>query len=393
MRLAQFAIAYVFAGASAALACLFGLLSATGYFAIAKALGLALVAIGGCHGPAWCAELRRSHGLFAAIFAGLATAACLAVTLASGLGTISGGGAELRAERTKASGDRRRADGELSRLQGERGRLTISRPADAVAADLATSRASPLYKASEGCEPERIVGKQTREHCRAHRQLEGEHATAARGDDLDAKIARIVAQLGEAPPDREADPQAHALAILLQLPVELVTALYALGASLALELAGMVAMMVARSPPRGNCNAHYKLLEVAPEPEPDAKPNSVTAKANSVSAVRIRPQRPAPVIASPAPPAPSAAVVPIGRGGVFGSIRKYALARLKPADGERLEMRAAFEDYKRWCAEGGLTPAPLAKFLDEIEATCETATIGIVAEGDKVYCVGVTLAA
>lgn len=375
----QWVIAYAFACSSAVLASLYGVLSATGYYAGAKAAILGLVAFGGCHGPAYASTLKRSSGKPAAGLAVFAAGMCLIVTLWGGLGTIAGGGEEMRAERTKAAGDARRDGETLSRLKLERSRLE-ARPAAVVSADLTTARASPLYKSTEGCAPERITGPKARDHCKQYRQLEGELAAAEETARLDAQIVTVDGRLAHAPPPLEADPQASAFSRLTGLSVEFSAALYALAASLALEAMAMVAMMVVwaerRAPPV--CTPVDKPAQV--------NPTAYKRERHTIThSVKVRPPQ--------SPPIQPANVVTMQRATVFGSIRKFYEACLTPAAGDRLELQAVFVRYQGWCREGSLAPAPLEKFLDEIEAVCRKADIAISAEGDKVYCVGVRLAA
>lgn len=371
MRAWKFTLAYAFAFASAALASLYGVLSSTGYYAPAKAIVLALIALAGCHGPAWVADFWSRSRWGAAALTSLATVGCLLATLWGGLGTIVGGGAELRAEREKAASDAARDRAALSRLQAERDKLPGARPAATVNAELATARANPLYKATEGCEPERIAGPRAREHCKAYRQLEGELATAHEAARLDGEAAAVSRRLAMSAPVTETDPQAAATARLTGWSIEVSAALYALAISITLELAGMAAMMQAWSAPRV---AVPELPLAAPaEPQQPARRNP-----------------PAP--RKPSAPAPTN-VTPLRRPGVFGSVRKFALACLQPAEGERLEMRAVFERYQRWCGESKLPAAPMDTFANEMTTIAEMTGLDIRADGARLYCVGVRLSA
>ena len=60
-------IAYGIATASATLASLYGFMSASGYYGLAKGVGLCCVAFVGCHGPAWIAKVKREMGWPAAL--------------------------------------------------------------------------------------------------------------------------------------------------------------------------------------------------------------------------------------------------------------------------------------------------------------------------------------
>lgn len=380
MRLMQFVLAYAFAVASAILASLYGVLSATGYYAPAKAAVLGLVALGGCHGPAWVADFVARRRWGASALAVVGTIACLLVTLWGGLGTIAGGGAEMRAEREKAVKDEARDRAALSRVQTERDHLPASRPAATVSADLTTARASPLYKTSDECAPEKIVGPKTREHCKAYRQLEGELASAHEAARLDAEIAVVSRRLAMAAPTAEPDPQAAATARLTGWSVEVSAALYALAASLALEIAGMVAMMQAWA-----------------EPRVKATPPLLAVTTPSLPPATLAPPRAA-RRTSPPPRGPTAAqptnVTPLRRsGGVYGSVRKFALACLQPAEGERLEMKAVFARYQSWCREGGLPAAEVDTFAREMSVIAEMTGLDIQEDGAKLYCVGARLSA
>lgn len=367
-RFFRYVVAYTFALASALLASLYGVMSATGFFALSKAIILGLVAFGGSHGPAYAATLRQSYGPQGARLATFAAGLCLIVTLWGGLGTMAGGGAEMQAERRKAAGDAARDRATLARLQAERDGLPAHRPAAAVSADLTTARASPLYKSTEGCEPEKIAGPKSRDHCRQYRQLEGELATAHEAARIDAGIADVSKRLATAPPEIEADPQASAFSRLTGLSVEFSAALYALFASLALEATAMVAMMVAWAEPQLAQQGATKPVPAALERQPAPVP------------------RPKPATAKPQTSKPTN-VVPIPK--VFGSIKKWAAARVATVPGERLEIRALLNSYQQWCQEGSLPAAPLERFLDEIDGLFEVRPDG----DNKVYALNVGLAA
>ena len=369
-------IAYAFALASAVLASAYGFLSATGWYAIAKAIILCLVAFGGCHGPAYVVKLRHAYGYGAATLAVLATASCLLVTLWGGLGTIAGGGAELRAERSKAAGDAALDRDGLARLQARRAELGHVRPAAVIGPELATFKASPIYKASGGCDPEQISGPKGRDHCKQYRQLEAELGAAEEATKLDADIALTVARLAAAPPPVELDPQAAAFSALTGLSVELSAALYAFAASVGLELMGMVAMMVAWSDRRAAVHAPsirgtLRETPIIPQQVVPSIPRRPRLVADNKPVLRLQPE------ATAAP-----------RQRVFGSVKKFALARVTPAAGERLEVRALLAHYQAWCKESGLPAADVTRFCDEIEAIWQIET-----DGGRVYALDVCLAA
>src|SRR5262245_26743046 len=243
----RYLLAYLFAGASAVLASGYGFMSAVGFFAFAKAGILALVSFGATHGPAWGHLLYQRRQWLGVIVAAIATPACLLVTLWGGLGTISAGGSELRAERTKNVEDVSRDRTTLKRLEAERQAIT-ARPTDAVSAELKTARAHPLFTQSEGCESP--SGPKSRAHCESLRKLETELANAKEAAELEARIGVLNGKLDNARPPVDADPQASAVSALTGLSVPFSMALYALLASIACELIGMLAMLVAWSEPK-----------------------------------------------------------------------------------------------------------------------------------------------
>ena len=150
MKRLELLIAYSIACASATLASLYGFMSASGYYGLAKGLGLCCVAFVGCHGPAWIGKVKREMGWPAAIFGVLATAACLGVTLYGGLGTIASGGADLRAENVKVSGDAARNLANLNRLSAEREAMKFTATdADAVKAAQTAASAAERIRAIE----------------------------------------------------------------------------------------------------------------------------------------------------------------------------------------------------------------------------------------------------
>lgn len=358
----QWAIAYLFAAASAAMASLFGFLSSVGPYAFAKAGVLCLVAFAGCHGPAWASRLRQAYGIGAAFLGGLAAFACLIVTLWGGLGTMASGGAELRAERVKAAADAERDRATLARLLVRRQQLA-ARPSAAV---------RPLIAASK-------EGTATRT------RLEAELATAIEAEKLDAELATVGERLNGAPPPLEADPEASAFSQLTGISVATSAALKALLVSLALEAAAMVAMLVAWAERREQAPAAPRERESPRSaPNPIEKPIVFRAAPVRMPKKEITPMQPrempAPVSAAPSN------VLPIPR--VYGSVKKFAAVCVSPVEGERLEVMALLTRYRSWCKEGGMPPADRDRFFDEVEKI-----FAVEVEGLKVYCLNVRLAA
>ena len=57
-----------------------------------------------------------------------------------------------------------------------------------------------------------------------------------------------------------------------------------------------------------------------------------------------------------------------------------------------MEMKALMRDYRAWCAQKGITPMDLSRFLDEIEKLCRKLGIDVeVGEDQRVYCLNVKI--
>ena len=260
MKRLEFLIAYSIATASAALASLYGFMSASGYYGLAKGVGLCCVAFVGCHGPAWIAKVKREMGWPAALFGFVVTAFCLGVTLYGGLGTIASGGAGLRAELVKVSGTFERDRATLKRLSAEREAMKFTATdADAVSAAQAAAQTATRIREREcgnGDPKQRGPNCRTRE---TEEQTRLEALTIAKTNKsltdqaakLDREIAAVTAKLDRAPAIVAADPQASTFSQLTGFSVDTSAALYAFLFSIALETAAMFAMMVAYSSPQG----------------------------------------------------------------------------------------------------------------------------------------------
>src|SRR5262245_47495839 len=155
----RLAVAYALAILSAGLAAFYGWASAEGWQAgTLKAAILAAVAFIGCHGPAFVSEAIDDRRWGRAAFNLLVTAVCFAVSLAGGMGTIAGAGESVKAQRVKAADDTNRDKDSLTTKRAERAKLD-ARPLAAIQADLTTAKAGRLYRATDGCEPEKVVAK------------------------------------------------------------------------------------------------------------------------------------------------------------------------------------------------------------------------------------------
>lgn len=216
-------------------------------YGILRAIGWGAVAIvGGCV-PAWFFHHIDARAYGQAIVTALAGSVCFAVTIYGSVGGISGSGDKVAAERSKAisvAGDDR---AELARIKASLAKLPMYRPIGTVQADIEAAKATKAYKASDGCTPDKVTLSTTREACEAFRKLEGELETGKAAAKLEADAERIRGRLAQGPVMQTADPGATALALIANLSPDRVSAWSALLGSLALELAGMVAMMRAES--------------------------------------------------------------------------------------------------------------------------------------------------
>ena len=197
--------------------------------------------------PAWFFHHLDAKSYGRALVTGLAGVVCFSVTIYGSMGGITGSGDKATAERSKAAEAVKDDRAELKRVTADRAKLPEFRPIGAVEADLATARAGRPYKSSEGCAPDRITSKATREACEAFRRLEGEHETGRAAVRLDEAAAAIRARLAKGAAVQTADPGATAVSLIVGTSAENVAAWSALLGSLALELAGMIAMMRAES--------------------------------------------------------------------------------------------------------------------------------------------------
>jgi hypothetical protein len=238
------AIALACIAISATLAGLYGYVSAdTSLYGAIRATSLGAVAIVGASCPAWASHHWSGRRYGQCVITWFVCAMCLTVTLGGGIGTIAGGAERSTAERAKASSAAKNDDAELARITTELVKLPAHRPAGTVTADLEAVHASRAYKLSQGCQPEQITAKAIRDSCDAFRKLQGELETAKAAGELEHRAGTLRASLAHAPAIQHANPQAAAISNLLRIPVDDAVSLYAFVASLALELAGMAAMM------------------------------------------------------------------------------------------------------------------------------------------------------
>jgi hypothetical protein len=141
--------------------------------------------------------------------------------------------------------------------------------------------------------------------------------------------------------------RAAAISNLLHIPIDDAVALYAFVASLALELAGMAAMMRA--------DGHV----TAPIAEP--------------------------ITLAPSPLAMLA--------GPFGNVKRFLLECLPRAKGQRVTLGAVYARYRRWCDDQTATPLSAHAFAEEFKRISERVALRTKQDGTKIYCLDVKLVA
>lgn len=373
MRVWRWFWAYVFAVASAVLAGLYGFMSASGPYALAKPGILSLVAFFGAHGLAFASMYWHDKRWSASVIAYFATAVCFTVTLWGGLGTFSAGMSTVAAEagataRTTAI-DRKK----LERLQGER-KQSEARGEATVKADLLTAKSQTAFKTSDGCAPEKITVQSSRDFCRSYRALEAELDRAQTNSRLDADIASTEERLRSAPPEVSADPQASAFSILTGLSVEISAALYALCASIALELAAAVMMLMAHAPPREKVRDTPRNGDVATKQQ---NVSIVVEDPDKLS--RETRQSEVPVQRLPKP---------IEEKQPHGSVRAFLDATTIAAREKPVSVKSLFTRYCEWCQHTSVLPSPTSGFFDELDELCAERGLEIQRRGRAVVCLG-----
>lgn len=360
-----FALAYLIAATSATLASLYGFMSASGYFGIAKGAGLFFVALIGCHGPAWTVRLYRDLGWGAATFGAIVTVACFAVTLLGGVGTVSNGTATMLAGQTKVASDTKRDADALARLTAERAAMQFQPiSVEGVDAARATAATAESVRTAE-------CGTGRGQQCR-NRELEelkardaltialGNRAATARAEQTDQQIADLRKRLDGAQATVATDSQASSFAQLTGLTVDTAAALYALLFSVALELAAMFALLVAHSRP---------------------------VAATSQLAASSEPSEPAaPLTALPAPL--EGAVRASG-----ATVARFMMACLPRHEGSKVEASAVYRRFVQWCEEQtpAVEPMPPVDFARAFRGLCERGQITVRHDGARAYCEGVRL--
>jgi hypothetical protein len=341
--------------------------------------------VGGCS-PAWLFHHLDAKSYGRALATALTGVICFCVTIYGSMGGITGSGDKIAAQRTRIAEAIKDDRAELKRIVADRTRLPEFRPIGTIEADLAAARAGRSFKSSDGCTPEKIISKSAREGCEVFRELEGELETGRAAQRLDQSAATIRARLATGTAVQTVDPGATAVSLIVGTSADNVAAWSALLGSIALELAGMIAMMRAESPLAPHLG--YR-LPGAPEPPSPCEISEKSRTAEHAAPIDDTPRkRPALItrITLIAPPTPSAEADTVGR---------FMLACLKRAPGEEAAGGAIYGRYQSWCSEQQPTLAALdlRSFAQQFAQRCERAGICTRRDGHRIYCLDVRLVA
>jgi hypothetical protein len=171
---------------------------------------------------------------------------------------------------------------------------------------------------------------------------------------------------------QSSNPGAAALSRLLRIEVDDAVSLSALLGALALELAGMAAMMRA--------DVQRQAAEVTSDPATEPASNDVS--------------EPDPTAAMEPPTA--ALTKPVdGSAADADTVGRFMLACLQRAKGQEVAAGAIYSRYQGWCAEQQpiLLALDAKAFAQEFASRCGRVSIRTRREGGKVYCLDVRLAA
>ena len=197
-------------------------------------------------------------------------------------------------------------------------------------------------------------------------------AASDRAAALDASATAIRARINNAQAVQSSNPGAAALSRLLRIEVDDAVSLSALLGALALELAGMAAMMRA--------DAHRQAPEVTSDAATEPTSNEVSQ----------------PDAAATMEPTTAGLAMPVDNSAVDAdTVGRFMLACLKRAKGQVIAGGAIFTRYQRWCAEQQpiLLALDAKAFAQEFASRCGRVSIRTRREGGKVYCLDVRLAA
>jgi hypothetical protein len=285
-------VAYACLGLSGALAAMYGYTTANSEaVGLLRALGWGATAfVGGCC-PAWLFAHLDDKAYARATFTGFVGIVCAAVTIGGSIAGISGSGDKYAAERAKVLASTNDARAQLAIILREREAMTFTPTTAevAMAAREAVASAERLRIAECGAENERR-GPSCRKR-EADEQAKREalstvtanKATADRAAALDADTATIRARLDKAQAVQSINPGAATISRLLHIEVDDAVSLSALLGALALELAGMAAMIRA--------DVQMPASEVAP----DAAREPVSTEVSKPDATAMLEPTPAPL--------------------------------------------------------------------------------------------------
>jgi hypothetical protein len=345
----------------------------------------AVIAIGGLGGPAVAVHLWKNAAKLWGAVAGIVAGVALLANLSNSLGAIASRADKTQAQRAMASDGAKDDRAELIRISAERTKLPSARPAGTVEADIEAQRASKAYKSSNGCDPDQITAKATREACDAFRRLEGELATAQAAARLDAAAAAARGRLAKAQPVGSVNPLGDTLGRLLSVPAEIAATWQQVATVVVVELLiafGLLAweLLAGRSSSPGLPGS----TTTAPEHEPAPVETSVSVPLSAKRRVKD-----APPARCPRPATPPRKVALIETGRAPGDIAKFAVAYLRPASGSAVAIPALYQPYREWCDEHGFRAETVERFEELFAALCDLS--GFKRLGDE--CLGLRLAA
>jgi hypothetical protein len=224
------------------------------------------------------------------------------------------------------------------------------RPIGTIKAEIEAARAGRACKATGERGPS-MVGKTTRESCEAFRRLDGDLAAAEAAARLDSNLARLRAS--KAPVMQTTDPGAAVFAAMIGTTAENAAAWTMFLGSIALELAGMIAMMRGDAPGR----------------------EMETSTAPMVGVPRVGP----PTLDRPRPT----------------SVDSFMLACVAHAKGSKVSWAELFTRYRRWCSEQAPESVPLdaATFGRRLDAFHSEGIIRTRKQGEDVFRIDVKLVA
>jgi len=332
--------AYALALLSAAWASRYGFKAAdTDLDALIRGGALAAVSIFAVHSLAWAHRTHHAGSRFAGWCIGIAGVLCFVVALAGGVGNLALTVDRTAGERAGAIEAGQAARKDEARIEAELAALPSHRPAATVRPLLETARAHERYRSSSGCIPERITLPETREHCATFRALQAELGAAERAEELAAALRRVRIARAKAGSAIEADPHGATLSRILRGWIDASTASswYALGVSLALELAAMAAMLAA---------------EITTRPAPAASGGPPPGRK-----------------ALPAPTGEIVDLVPVGR------VDQFLADAAEPQPGSEVRVGQLYPIYLAWCDDKGRAAIGLEEFRREFERIA--AAVGI----------------